>query len=61
MLIAQGEDPKYLSLQAGHSSIQIAMDCYGHLSPEVKRPAATRMEATLAGFRAPATAEEVDA
>jgi integrase len=61
MLIAQGENPKYISTQAGHSSIQITMDRYGHLFPDAKRTAATRMEAALAGLRAPVTAEEVDA
>jgi integrase len=47
MLIAQGENPKYISSQLGHASIQITLDRYGHLFPDEKRTAATRLEAQL--------------
>ncbi len=31
--IEQGAHPKYIQEQAGHSSIQVTMDTYGHLFP----------------------------
>ena len=33
LLIKQGAHPKYIQEQAGHSSIQVTMDTYGHLFP----------------------------
>ena len=33
MLLQQGESPVYVKEQLGHSSIQITVDCYGHLIP----------------------------
>jgi integrase len=33
LLIQQGAHPKYIQEQAGHSSIQVTMDTYGHLFP----------------------------
>jgi len=33
LLIEQGAHPKYIQEQAGHSSIQVTMDTYGHLYP----------------------------
>ena len=47
LLIAQGENPKYISAQMGHSSITITMDRYGHLFPNTKRTAAAKLEAQL--------------
>jgi integrase len=48
LLIAQGENPKYISEQLGHASIQITMDRYGHLFPNAKRTTGARLEAQLA-------------
>jgi integrase len=47
MLIAQGENVKYISAQLGHASVQITLDRYGHLFPDEKRNAATRLEERL--------------
>jgi len=47
MLIAAGEDLKYISSQLGHASIQITVDRYGHLLPGQKRQATARLEAQL--------------
>jgi integrase len=49
MLIHQNESPKYISSQLGHASIQITFDRYGHLFPNEKRTAASRLEAQLFG------------
>jgi integrase len=48
LMIAQGENIKYVSEQMGHGSIQITVDCYGHLFPSEKRQAPARLEAQLA-------------
>lgn len=40
LLIANGEHPKYIQTQLGHSSIKITMDVYGHLMHE-SHPEAT--------------------
>ena len=47
MLIGQGENPKYISSQLGHTSVVITLDRYGHLFPDEKRTAAARLEAEL--------------
>ena len=44
MLIAQGESPKYVSDQLGHSSVQITFDIYGHLFPQAKAEASEKFE-----------------
>ena len=51
LLIAQGENIKYISEQMGHASIQITVDVYGHLFPSTKREAPARLEAQLAEGR----------
>jgi integrase len=53
LLIQQGENPKYISEQMGHSSIQITMDRYGHLFPNQKRTTGARLEAQLAAGKEP--------
>ena len=47
LLIAQGENPKYVQRQLRHSSIQITFDCYGHLFPEVGQEAVRRLDVAL--------------
>jgi integrase len=37
LLIQKGAHPKYIQEQAGHSSIQVTMDTYGHLFPSGNR------------------------
>ena len=44
MLIHQGESPKYVSDQLGHSSIQMTFDTYGHLFPQAKTEASAKLE-----------------
>jgi integrase len=38
LLIAQGEHPKAIQEQLGHSSIQVTIDRYGHLFPDQGAP-----------------------
>jgi integrase len=50
MLIAQGESPKYICDQLGHSSVQVTFDTYGHLFPQAREEAAAKFQkAMLAG------------
>jgi len=49
LLIAQGEHPKYIQTQMGHSSISITMDIYGHLMESVNKESATKLGNTIFG------------
>lgn len=49
LLIAQGEHPKYIQSQLGHSSINVTMDIYGHLMEKVNPKAATLPGKTVLG------------
>jgi len=51
LLISQGENPKYIQTQLGHSSIKLTMDTYGHLFPREKRQAPARLEGQLMAAR----------
>ena len=47
LLIAQGENPKYIQRQLGHASIKTTFDTYGHLMEEANPKAALRLAATV--------------
>jgi len=49
LLIAQGEHPKYIQSQLGHSSINVTMDIYGHLMETVNHEAAGKLGKTVLG------------
>jgi integrase len=49
LLIDQGESPKYIQAQLGHTSIRVTVDRYGHLLPNVNQQAARRLEDNLFG------------
>jgi integrase len=49
LLIAQGEHPKYIQTQMGHSSIKVTMDIYGHLMEKVNVRSANRLANTVLG------------
>lgn len=51
LLIAQGEHPKYIQSQMGHSSITVTMDTYGHLMNTVNRDAASKRGELVLGSR----------
>lgn len=44
LLIDQGEHPKYIQAQMGHSSINVTMDTYGHLMNPVNREASKKLD-----------------
>ncbi len=44
LLLQQGESPVYVKDQLGHSSIQITVDCYGHLIPGGNKQAVDRLD-----------------
>jgi integrase len=58
LLIAQGAHPKAIQLHLGHSSIQITMDCYGHLFPDELGHLADRLDAAHAAATDPARTSE---
>jgi len=49
ILIAAGHHPKYIQNQMRHASINITMDLYGHLMPEVHKGAAEKSERLVFG------------
>lgn len=49
LLIDQGEHPKYIQNQLGHSSIQVTMDIYGHLMETANQKAASRLGRAVFG------------
>src|SRR3990170_5766878 len=49
ILIAQGENLKFIQQQLGHSSAQVTLDRYGHLMPQVQHGAGERLENSLFG------------
>jgi len=52
LLIAQGEHPKYMQSQLGHSSIfSVTMDIYGHLMDNSNQRAASLLGETVLGSK----------
>ncbi len=49
LLIAQGEDIKFVQSQLGHSSAKTTLDRYGHLFPGTHKEAARRLDQTVFG------------
>ena len=47
LLIDQGEHPKYIQEQMGHSSINITMDVYGHLMKAVNSEATRKLQQAI--------------
>lgn len=44
LLIAQGENIKFIQNQMGHASIQTTLDRYGHLLPESHNEVGSRLD-----------------
>jgi integrase len=59
MLIAQGESPKYICDQLGHSSIQVTFDAYGHLFPQAKTEAAEKLDKRMMRAKEKATVSKL--
>lgn len=51
LLISKNLSPKYIQHQMGHSSIQITMDRYGHLMPDVHDKAISALNGLLSESR----------
>ncbi len=49
LLIAQGENLKFIQQQLGHSSSQTTLDRYGHLMPQVQQGFGERLEEAVFG------------
>ena len=46
-MLSQGEEPKVISERLGHSRINITLDRYSHVLPNMQRDAADRLEKAL--------------
>jgi len=51
MLIAQGESAKYVCDQMGHRSVQFTLDIYGHLFPQARQAASSKLEDAMFAHR----------
>ena len=51
LLIAQGENIKFIQSQLGHASIQVTLDRYGHLLPETQTGTGECLDAIVFGVR----------
>ncbi|MFZ3062687.1 MAG: tyrosine-type recombinase/integrase [Actinomycetota bacterium] len=65
LLIAQGENLKFIQQQLGHSSAQVTLDRYGHLMPQVQQGAGERLQNSVFGnfagkMREKANKDEID-
>lgn len=49
LLIAQGENPKFIQSQLGHYSITMTMDTYGHLFPDAVEGVGDRLDKQVFG------------
>jgi integrase len=49
LLIAQGENIKFIQSQLGHASIQTTLDRYGHILPNTNRGAGKRLDKLVFG------------
>jgi hypothetical protein len=47
LLLQQGESPVYVKEQLGHSSIQITVNCYGHLIPDGNKQAVDKLDTPI--------------
>ena len=47
LLIAQGENPKYIQKQMGHSKPSVTLDIYAHLMDEENPEAAKKLDDTI--------------
>jgi integrase len=51
LAIAEGADPKAIQVRMGHSSINVTLDRYGHLFPELDEAIAAGLGERLAAVR----------
>lgn len=55
LLLANGEHPKVVSERLGHSDVGITLNRYSHVTPDMQRGAADRLDATLDQAAMPAS------
>ena len=49
LLLGEGIHPKVVSEMLGHSSVQLTLDTYSHVTPTMQREAAATMDSVLIG------------
>ncbi len=57
LLIQKGAHAKYIQEQAGHSSIQVTMDTYGHLFPSGNREFMGKLDEPATGTKSATPAQ----
>jgi len=60
LLIAQGEDIKFIQNQLGHASARTTLDHYGHLMPGVHQRASRRLDRQVFGRSASASTPQAE-
>jgi len=58
LLLKAGEHPKVVQELLGHSSIQVTMDIYSHVDPEIKKRAARSINSVFKVKKRPSSANE---
>ena len=49
LLLGEGVHPKVVSEMLGHSSVQLTLDTYSHVTPTMQQEAAKTMDSILVG------------
>lgn len=57
LLLCQGENPKVVQERLGHASVELTLNTYSHVLPNIQRAAAAKLDAL---FRSPGLLEAVD-
>ena len=47
LMLTNGEHPKVVSEMLGHASITLTMDTYSHVTPDMQRESADRLDEVL--------------
>ena len=60
LMLKAGAHPKIVQERLGHSSIQITLDTYSHITPGLQEAAATRFDELVSPMRESKAVERID-
>jgi integrase len=49
LMLANGEHPKIVQERMGHSNVSMTLDCYSHVTMDMQRDAANRLDRLIEG------------